>query len=312
MKKLLILKFLAMIIVFTLFLAGTRTFAQDWQPVTTPVKVFSEGYIQVIGTSEEGQSRYRAIRAATVIAQRDLLEVLQGLSLYGTTTVKDGMLQSDTIRTTVQGFLRGAIKYGEKYYPERGYAEVCLRLYIRGKGGLYDIILPLMKDEGLLPPPAPTYRPKHKLIPKVIGSNAIHNQNQTQVKQSIPTTSPEVAKPSEITHPYDGLIIDVRNYNFRPALVNRIITDKGEVIFDPSKIISSVLIERGCGGFTNNLEKAKALLKTWGANNPMIIKAIGIVKYTDVEVNEDEASAIFTHNQKTQFLNQAKVVFLLK
>ncbi|HEB73713.1 MAG TPA: hypothetical protein ENJ03_00635 [Candidatus Desulfofervidus auxilii] len=128
---------------------------------------------------------------------------------------------------------------------------------------------------------------------------------------SIPE-KPEVKPPSEIVNPHDGLILDVRGYNFRPALVNRILTDKNEVVFDPSKIVSSVLLERGCGGFTNDENKAKALLQTWGANNPMFIKAKGVVKFTDAQVDADEAAAIFTHNQKTNFLAQAKVVFVLK
>jgi len=281
---------------------------ETWQSVTEPVKVFSEGYIKVIGSSEEGQSRYRAIRAATVVAQRDLLEVLQGLHLYGTTTIRDGMLQSDLIKTTVEGYLKGAMKCGERYDPNRGYAEVCLKLYIRGKGGLYDIILPLMKGKNLLPPSGPAYQPK--LIPETIGPSRPETMGKTEVA-SIPE-KPEVKPPSEIVNPHDGLILDVRGYNFRPALVNRILTDKNEVVFDPSKIVSSVLLERGCGGFTNDENKAKALLQTWGANNPMFIKAKGVVKFTDAQVDADEAAAIFTHNQKTNFLAQAKVVFVLK
>ncbi len=281
---------------------------ETWQSVTEPVKVFSEGYIKVIGSSEEGQSRYRAIRAATVVAQRDLLEVLQGLHLYGTTTIRDGMLQSDLIKTTVEGYLKGAMKCGERYDPNRGYAEVCLKLYIRGKGGLYDIILPLMKEKNLLPPSGPAYQPK--LIPETIGPSRPETMGKTEVA-SIPE-KPEVKPPSEIVNPHDGLILDVRGYNFRPALVNRILTDKNEVVFDPSKIVSSVLLERGCGGFTNDENKAKALLQTWGANNPMFIKAKGVVKFTDAQVDADEAAAIFTHNQKTNFLAQAKVVFVLK
>jgi len=281
---------------------------ETWQSVTEPVKVFSEGYIKVIGSSEEGQSRYRAIRAATVVAQRDLLEVLQGLHLYGTTTIRDGMLQSDLIKTTVEGYLKGAMKCGERYDPNRGYAEVCLKLYIRGKGGLYDIILPLMKEKNLLPPSGPAYQPK--LIPETIGPSRPETMGKTEVA-SIPE-KPEVKPPSEIVNPHDGLILDVRGYNFRPALVNRILTDKNEVVFDPSKIVSSVLLERGCGGFTNDENKAKALLQTWGANNPMFIRAKGVVRFTDAQVGSDEAAAIFTHNQKTNFLAQAKVVFVLK
>jgi len=280
---------------------------ETWQSVTEPVKVFSEGYIKVIGTSEEGQSRYRAIRAATVVAQRDLLEVLQGLRLYGSTTIRDGMHESDLIKTTVEGYLKGAMKCGERYDPNRGYAQVCLKLYIRGKGGLYDIILPLMKDEKLLPPPGPTYQPK--LIPEAISSTPATGKKAEVA--SIPK-KPKVAPPSELVNPHDGLILDVREYNFRPALVNRILTDKNEVVFDPSKIVSSVLLERGCGGFTNDENKAKALLQSWGSNNPMYIRAKGVVRFTDAQVGSDEAAAIFTHNQKTNFLAQAKVVFLLK
>ena len=291
--------------------AAAELMAQEWQEITTPVKIFEEGYIQVIGLSEEGQSRFRAIRAAEVDAQRKLLEIIQGLSLYGETTVKDGMLQSDVIRTTVRGFLRGAIKCGEKYYRDRGYAEVCMRLYIRGRGGMYDIILPLMKKEKLLPPPLPEYKPK--LIPKVMEEKPqMPAKPKPAAEEKAVASKPEVAAPSQLKVVYDGLIVDVRNFNFKPALVNRIITDKKEVVFDPSKIASNILIERGCGGFTTELGKAKALLASWGSKNPMVVKAVGVYKSTDAEVSSDDAAAIFVHDQKSNFLAEARVVFLLK
>ncbi len=290
-------------------LAAGSLFAQGWEEVTIPVKIFEEGYIQVVGVSEEGQSRFRAVRAAEVDAQRKLLEILQGLHLYGETTVRDGMLQSDVVRTRVQGFLRGAVKCGERYYRDRGYAEVCMRLYIRGRGGMYDVILPLIKSRELAPTPLPEYRPK--LIPKVMEEKPALPQAKPQVP-AVKPKKPEVAPPSELKVVYDGLIVDVRGFDFKPALVNRIITDKKEVIFDPSKIVSNILIERGCGGFTTDLAKAKALLSSWGSKNPMVVKAVGVYKGTDAEVSSDDAAAIFVHNQKTNFLAEAKVVFLLK
>jgi len=264
--------------------------AQKWRSITDHVKIFEEGYIQVIGASEEGQSRYKAIRSAKVVAYRELLEVLQGLYLYGETTVRDGMLESDIIRTRVQGFLRGAIECGKKYYPHRGYAEVCLRLYIKGKGGMYDIMLPLLKgkEKGALIS-LPEYTPKNIL-----------------------EEMPEVAAPSQLKEVYDGLIVDVRGYNFRPALVNRIITEHHQLVFGPSKVLNDILIERGCGGFTTDLNKAKALLASWGSKNPMIIKPIGVHNFTDVKVSSDTAAAIYVHDQKTNFLSQAKVVFVLR
>ena len=150
----------------------------EWKSVTEPNQVFEEGYIQVTGISEEGQKRFAAVRAATVVAQRDLLEILEGLRLYGETHVRDGMLQSDQIRTTVEGFVRGAMKCGERYNDVKGYAEVCMRVNIRGKGSLYEVILPLIQDKTIMPPETTYYKPK--LIPKAI-TEAVPAPTQTEV-----------------------------------------------------------------------------------------------------------------------------------
>ncbi|MBT3256833.1 MAG: hypothetical protein HN366_10295 [Deltaproteobacteria bacterium] len=290
----------------------------EWKSITDPVQIFEEGYIQVVGVSEEGQSRYKAMRAATVVAQRDLLEIMEGLRLSGQTTVKDGMLQSDDIRTSITGFLRGAIKCGEKYHNDRRYAEVCMKLHIRGKGGLYDVILPLIKENKIqrVAPALPTDYYKPKLIPKVIGTEIVEETVQKRV--------PEIGgKPATVTETvavvkqvpavvFDGLIVDVRDFKFRPALVNTVVTAGDKVVFDPSKILSAILVERGCGGFTTDPGKAKALLESWGSKKPMIIKGVGVVKMTNAKVSPDDAAAIYLSDQKSNLLANAKVVFLLK
>ncbi|HHL33173.1 MAG TPA: hypothetical protein ENJ30_02280 [Desulfobulbaceae bacterium] len=285
---------------------------KDMQAVTTPVKIFQKGYIQVIGGSEEGQSRYRASRAAEIVAQRDLLEILQGLRLSGTSSVKDGMLQSDEINTSVQGFLRGAIKCGEKYHSDKGYAEVCMRLNIRGQGGLYDIILPLLKDNKLVPNNKPAFKPPTaKLIPEEVNFQSPRQKTEKKSSEAAEQKM-KVEAPSKLTEPYDGLIVDTRNFQFRPALVNRIMTEKEQVVFEPSNIQSNVLVERGCGGFTTNDNKAKALLESWGSKNPMIVKCVGVEKNTDAKISQDDAAAVYVNNQKSNLLAQARVVFVLK
>lgn len=286
--------------------------AQDnMQTVNEPVKIFQKGYIQVIGASEEGQSRYRASRAAEVVAQRDLLEVLQGLKLSGTTSVKNGMLQSEEINTSVQGFLRGAIKCGEKYHSDKGYAEVCMRLNIRGKGGLYDIILPLLKDNKLVPNNRPAFKPPTtKLVPEEISSQS--PDQRAQSKPEATTQKAKIEAPSKLVNPYDGLIVDTRDFQFRPALVNRIVTKKEQVVFEPSKIQSNILVERGCGGFTTDDSKAKALLESWGSKNPMIVKCVSVEQNTDAKISQDDATAVYVNDQKSNLLAQARVVFVLK
>ena len=295
-------------VVLCMCLVGSVWAADNMQPVTDPVKVFGEGYLQVIGFSEEGQSRYKALRAAQVVAQRDLVEVMQGLKLYGTTSIRDGMLESDEIKTSVEGFLRGATNCGQKYHENKGFAEVCMRINIRGRGGLYDILLPVIQDKKITPDKNPDFVPK--------GTSSIStppSEVQTGTTGSTGETSkPEIKAPSELTNPYDGLIVDARDYQFRPALVNRVLTEDNEVVFEPSKILSNILVERGCGGFTTDDGKAKALLESWGSKNPMIVKCTDVHKLTDAKISQDDAAAVYVHDQKSNIFSQARVVFLLK
>jgi hypothetical protein len=252
--------------------------AAEWQTVSEPSAIMEKGYIQVVAGSEAGQTRFRALRAATVAAQRDLLEVFQGVTIAGETTVKDGMLLSDRINSEVQGFLRGATRCGESYDQAQGYAEVCMRLLIRGRGGAYEAILPLLAEEGVIEKAAP---------------------RAAEFTSEAPLVS-------------DGLLVDVRNLEFKPAMVNRILTEDGALVFGPSRVVNTVLVERGCGGYTNQMEKGTGLLAVWGSMHPRQVMALEVRKGTDVVISTKDAAEIFSENEKTSFLSQAKVVFLIR
>lgn len=285
--------------------SGFSAYSQDdWQVVNTPMQVFEEGYIQVIGSSEANQSRYNAIRAATVVAQRDIMEILQGISINGDTTIQDGMLQSDTIRTNVQGFLRGALKCGERYNAAAGYADVCLRLNIRGKGSAYEVLLPVLQEQGVFKFPEQRFTPPSLTIVPQQDTPAA----PADASQPAPPPEPAKAEPATVMN---GLIIDLAGKNFKPALANRIITTNDKVIFDPATVVPSILAERGCGGFTNKIAKAKGLLASWGADKPMIISAAEVKGSTDAVISGDDASAVFYHDQNSSFLSQSKVVFVI-
>lgn len=255
--------------------------------VTQSVEVFEKGYIQVVAESEAGQSRFRALRAAEVLAQRRMLEIFQGLQLYGATTISDGMLASDTINTTVKGFLKGAIACGKEFDASQGYGRVCLRLGIRGNGSMYETFLPLIRDNSIGVPKQPAYQPV-----------------STAMQQAVRTQPKEVV--------YDGLILDVRGLGFKPAMVNRVLTDSKQLLFGPSKVLNQLLIERGCGGYTTDLAKAKALLSTWGSKAPLTIKGASVDKGTDVVISGDDAARIFANDEKSNMVAQARVVFVLK
>jgi hypothetical protein len=267
---------------------GQPQYQQPMQPAmpmvtTTPSQAFINGQLIVKGEGAApadrpislGQKKILAIRAAQVVAYRNLAEFIQGVNVYGETLVKDAAVSSDIIKTKVEAMIKGAQVLSEQYDPMSELGVVYVKIDMFGAAGLAGQMLP-----ALLPtlPSAPQFAP-----------------------QAIP-----------VMEPFDGLIIDVTDFAFKPALINRIVNDKGEAVYEPSKIAQEILIKKGCGDYTNDTGKAKAILAERNLKNPLIVKAKGVVKSTDVEVTGDDAVRIFGANQKSSFLQGANVVFLLK
>jgi len=87
-----------------------------------------------------GQARAGCLRAARVTAQRNLLEIIQGVNIDSETTVENFMTTSDVVRTRVNGVLRGAQQIGQPVYKSDGTCE--LTMGVRVTGDLADILLP--------------------------------------------------------------------------------------------------------------------------------------------------------------------------
>ena len=84
------------------------------------------------------QARLMAQRGAIVDAQRNLLEIVNGVLVEGQTTVKDLVVESDEVKTKVSGMLKGAVQVGKTVYGE-GTATVRLRIPLY-KDGLAEAV----------------------------------------------------------------------------------------------------------------------------------------------------------------------------
>lgn len=283
------MKRLLAILVFLLLALPVVAMAEQLPQVTTdPSQAFITGSLTVKGEGaaptdrplSAAQKKILAIRAAKVAALRELAEILDGVAVSGETIVKDAATQSDTIRAAVQGMVKGAKVIQEAYDPMTEMGAVYVSISMHGANGISGQLLPQILPT-LPPPMAAVYMP--------------------------PATMP--AAPPQ---PYDALILDIREHSFKPALINRILAENDEILYDPTKIAQNILVERGAGDYTNDVGKAKAILSERGSKNPLVVKAAGVVKFTDVQVTGDDAANIFAANQKSNFLEGAKVVFVLK
>ncbi len=231
-----------------------------------------------------------AKRAAVVVAQRSVAEYINGFAIVGDTLVVDGMAKYDVIRSAVAGFIKGVQVVFQDYSPEKDTAIAIIKVGMHGPDGFASNLYKKM------------FKTENKMDPQFV--KAIH-----EVDGKPAPNFKAVVVPVE---PHDGLIIDATEQNFRPALINRVFTPKGELLYDPSKISQKVLVEQGCGEYTNSVDKAKAALDSRGVKNPLVIKAIGTVSQSDIQVSDDDAVSIFSANQKKGFFASAKVAFVLK
>lgn len=125
---------------------------------------WTDQYIEAEGSSvvdnerfkNPTQARLMAQRGAVVVAQRNLLEIVNGVLVEGQTTVKDLVVQSDEVSTKVSGMLKGAVQVGKTVY-EDGAATVRLRipLYNDGLGEAVDTTAkPPIPEPEVIPTPA--------------------------------------------------------------------------------------------------------------------------------------------------------------
>ncbi len=278
---------LAIPLFILLFAAAAFAGSNGLPEVVTDInKAFVKGSLVVKGEggapADPGlsavQKRILALRAAKVTALRETAEILNGVTVSGETLIENAAAASDTVRSTVQGIIKGAQVIKEVYDPLSELGVVYITVPLTGPNG---VLL------ALLPQVIPMMPPGLEVAFQPPAGFALDGN-------------------------YDGLIVDVRGLAFKPALINRVVTKNNSVVYDPSRVDSAVLGERGAAEYTDDIDKAKALLAERGSKNPLVVKAEALVRSTDVEVGEDSAGAISASNQANKFLESARVVFVLQ
>jgi hypothetical protein len=275
------------------FAATNRWLHQENLSITrTVTQAFTDGYVVMegqglpaAGSTSVGQRRLTAQRAAEVVAYRNLAQFLDGVAVVGDTTTRDMQIRYDTVRTAVSAFIKGAQVIYKDYNDQEGAATVLIKVGMSGPASFSDTM----------------YR-------RLMGDPAVAPAIATPARPAAP---PPVVAPMPVV-PYDGMIIDATGQSFRPALINRIFTVRGEVLYDPSRVAQKILVEKGCGEYTNSVDKAKSALQGRGVTNPLIVKAAGTAGPTDLQVTDEDAGKIFSANQKTNFLAGARIAFVLK
>ena len=223
-----------------------------------------------------GQARRMALRIAKQDAMRQLIEIVNGVTLTSETTMSGAMVD-DVINTKVRGFIRGARPIGQTKYLSDTSVEM---EYSVPMSGISDIVLPPV---------------------------AVPTANQPAEGNAAATSAGDATQAGGVT----GVIIDARGLKARPAMAPRILDQNGNAIYGPGKYSRKYAVENGVVGYSKTLESAQKDQRVVG--NPIVVKGVGIAgtNRTDITISNADVSKINMANRNYKVLNDCRVLILI-
>ena len=222
-----------------------------------------------------GQARRMALRIAKQDALRQLIEIVNGVTLTSETTMSGAMVD-DVINTKVRGFIRGARQVGQPKYLSDTSVEVEFTVPM---SGISDIMLP----------------------PLTVAVAPANNAGGPGAATALKTTTGGVT----------GLIIDARGLKARPAMAPRILDQNGNAVYGPGKYDRKYAVNNGVAGYSKTLETAQKDPRVTG--NPLVVKGVATsgTNRTDITISNADVSRIDVANRNSNILNDCRVLILL-
>lgn len=229
------------------------------------------------------QARAMAKRAAIADAYRKLAEVVNGVRVDAQTVVENYTSNNDEVRIKVQALIKG-VAIGDLKYLKDGSVKIQVSLPLYGRESLGEIIYPAEVAEG----------------------SQIPNQGEESGNDSLPAAT-------EGTTGTTGLIVDVSDTEFMPAMCPKVVSDKGEIVYlGPEDFDVNQVIEEGVSGFAETVAEAKADVERVGTN-PLLIKAQGVkgAYKADAIISSDDANKVLSDKALKEHLKKCRVVFVV-
>ncbi|OGG93248.1 MAG: hypothetical protein A2527_13435 [Candidatus Lambdaproteobacteria bacterium RIFOXYD2_FULL_50_16] len=231
------------------------------------------------------QKRYSAYQAARVVAQRNLLGLIEDINITSTQTVKMGMLENDEINIAIQGKIKHVEEFGKPKEAQDGSTWVTMRMYLR------DIVSVMLKNE--------MFEASDKLP-------ALEKSAATPA-----APKPEIEYGGDAKTIYSGLVIDARGSGIKPAMSPKVLNAEGIEVYGSFAIEREFALEYGVASYLKDLKKAKENDRVKG--NPLFIKgeAAGGAKGADVKISKEDGELLKELEKSQAFLREARVIIVL-
>ncbi|MDP6205683.1 MAG: hypothetical protein QF457_07735, partial [SAR324 cluster bacterium] len=162
------------------------------------------------------QKNATALRAAKLDAARNMLEMIKGINLSSSTTLRDAMVQNDTIRTQVQGRLFGLRPSGKPRYFSDGSVSILMEASLRQT----------IPDEALT-----------------------SSTGEAPREISGPSSGSSGSARLEPGRVYTGLVIDARGSGAQPAMSPKIYDEEGNELYGSAYVDQEFVQKHGMAGY---------------------------------------------------------------
>ena len=224
------------------------------------------------------QKNATALRAAKLDAARNMLEMIKGINLSSSTTMRDAMVQNDTVRTQVQGRLFGLRPSGKPRYFSDGSVSILMEASLRQT--IPDEVLTSSTGEA----------------PREISGPSSGSSGSARLD------------PGRV---YTGLIIDARGSGAQPAMSPKIYDEEGNELYGSAYVDQEFVQKHGMAGYVRDLDQALANDRVQGT--PAVLKAISSsgANQTDLILSKSDADQLRGLADHLNFLREARVVIVL-
>ena len=269
---------------------------------------WAEGYITAVGegtatpSGNKAKDQLRAVRAATILAQRALLETVKELKIDSQTKVQNKMVQEDVINTRIEGTIQGAeiVKQNVRWEGEAPIAKVEMRICLGGFG-VCKSEKSIVNALGLDQKDEPALVPQQRLNDIVLKQETV-----------IPKTQDIIYDKSK---PVTGIIFNLQGLFFERVILPVVITigdeNKTFTVYSVKSVEPQIIRTHGVVRYADSIEQAKQ--NPHLGDNTMIVPATGVTKENMIIIGIDAARLIReTTSYGNDYLKNAKVAITAK
>jgi hypothetical protein len=307
--------------------AGKAAARRDDDPVVDTVADgkgrinYAAGVIKATGNGalpdtavNPGQAKLMALGAAKADALRNLAMAVSSVRVTGDTTVRNYVLQNDTVRTSVDALLQNPRVVSEKVNAD-GTATVVVELPMYGKESLAAVVMPEVikrDDDAPVAPPAVVDVPGTKDgVWKGPDKPAIRVTPRRPAPIP-PLNGPEPGLTSRSdSGPFSSVLIDCRGLDVEAVMSPKLYDTNGREVYGTVRVSADYAIEVGIVGYPRSMAEALRT-KRCGAH-PLIVRAVGVqdkFRFNPV-ISAEDADRILDANSRDRFLEKTAVVFLV-